>query len=429
VSGRIAVTGLGWVTPLGHDLEGVFAALAAGRSGLRSPSRQGGGVPPVHAVGEVLSADLEALRHQDPEAAATGDPRVLFAAAAARRAWADAGLDTARTAGRLGRGGVALASGPGVHRIEDAARGLDPAGRFDVARFHRTLGEHAADSNLRHGAGSPAVFLARRVGAQGPVFAPVTACAAGAQAIGLALRALRAGEVDWMLAGGADSRVASLGLVWFVLLGAAAGSDGPPTEACRPFDRRRTGVVVGEGAAVAVLETEEHARARGARIRAELVGYGASLDAYRATAPCPDGRGAAQAMARALEDGGLAPEDVDLVNAHGTGTKRNDPAEVAAIKTVFGAHARRLVVPGLKSMLGHMLSASAAVAFASTVLSVERDLVPPTATLREPDPLCDLDHVAGTARQVPVRAALVNAFAFGGNNAVLALRKWTGGGR
>lgn len=429
MSGRVVVTGLGWVTPLGHDLEGVFAALAAGRSGLRAPSRQAGGVPPVHAVGEVPSGELEALRTEDPEAAVTGDPRVLYAAAAARRALADAGLDTALALERAGRSGVALASGPGVHRIEDAARGLDAAGRFDAARFHATLGEHASDSNLRHGAASPAAFLARRVGARGPVFAPVTACAAGAQAIGLALRALRAGEVDWMLAGGADSRVTSLGLVWFVLLGAAAASEGPPAEACRPFDRRRTGVVVGEGAAVAVLETEEHARTRGACIRAELVGYGSSLDAYRATAPCPDGRGAAQAMARALQDGGLSPKDVDLVNAHGTGTKRNDPAEVAAIKTVFGTHARRLVVPGLKSMLGHMLSASAAVAFASTVLSVERDLVPPTATLREPDPLCDLDHVAGAARRREVRAALVNAFAFGGNNAVLALRKWDGGRR
>ncbi len=429
MSARVVVTGLGWVTPLGHDLEGVFAALAAGRSGLRAPSSQAGGLPPVHAVGEVPAADLEALRAEDAQAAAGGDPRLLFAAAAARRALADAGLDGAPARGRAGRGGVALASGPGVHRIEDAARGLDPAGRFDAQRFHATLSEHAADSNLRHGASSPAAFLARRVGARGPVFAPVTACAAGAQALGLALRALRAGEADWMLAGGADSRVASIGLVWFVLLGAAAAPDGPPAEACRPFDRRRTGVVVGEGAAVAVLETEAHARARGARIRAELVGYGASLDAYRATAPCPDGRGAAQAMSRALEDGGLSPEDVDLVNAHGTGTKRNDPAEVAAVKTVFGAHARRLVVPGLKSMLGHMLSASAAVAFASTVLSVERDLVPPTATLREPDPLCDLDHVAGVGRRLEVRAALVNAFAFGGNNAVLALRKWTGGAR
>jgi 3-oxoacyl-[acyl-carrier-protein] synthase II len=176
-----------------------------------------------------------------------------------------------------------------------------------------------------------------------------------------------------------------------------------------------------------VLEAEEHARARGARIRAELCGYGASLDAYRATAPCPDGRGAAQAMAQALRDAGLAPEAVGLVNAHGTGTKRNDPAEVAAIKTVFGAHARRLAVPGLKSMLGHLLSASAAVACASSVLSLETGRVPPTATLHEPDPACDLDHVPRVAQQRALQAALVNAFAFGGTNAVLALRRWDGG--
>lgn len=422
---RVVVTGLGVVTPLGHDLEQVQAALVAGRSGVRAPARYAAFHPPVSAVGEVSPVDVETLRAEDPEAAATGDLRTLFAACAARRALADAGLLAgAQTA--PARGGVALASGPGVHRIEDAALWLDREGRAEPGALQRARGHLAADSVLRHGAASPAALLARRHGLAGPILAPITACAAGNQALGLALRALRRGEADWMLAGGADARVAPLGLVWFVLLGAAAAFEGPPAEACRPFDRRRSGVVLGEGAALAVLETEEHARARGARIRAELAGYGASLDAYRATAPCPDGRGAAQAMAAALADAGLAPEDVDLVSAHGTGTKRNDPAEVAALKTVFGAHARRLAVPGLKSMLGHLLAASAPVAFASSVLSVERDVVPPTAHLREPDPACDLDHVPLVASHRPVRAALVNAFAFGGTNACVAVRRYRG---
>jgi 3-oxoacyl-[acyl-carrier-protein] synthase II len=425
VSGRVVVTGLGWVTPLGEGLDEVFGALCAGRSGLVTPTRSGVPAPHLAAVGEVPEALRARLAARDPEAAAVGDPRTLYAAAAARAAWADAGF----AGPPAGRGGVAIASGPGVLRVEDLARGIDAHGAPDAALFHAHLHEHASDSNLKHAAHGPAAFVAARHGATGPVFAPITACAAGAQAIGLALRALRAGEVDWMLAGGADVRVDSIGLVWFSLLGASAQPDGPPAEACRPFDRRRTGVVVGEGAAVVLLETEAHARARHARVRAELAGYGASLDAFRATAPHPDGRGAAQAMAAALADAGLAPRDVDLVNAHGTGTKRNDPAEVAALKTVFGPEARRLAVPGLKSMIGHLLSASAPVAFVSTVLSLERRLVPPTATLREPDPLCDLDHVPGTARALDVRAALVNAFAFGGNNAVLALKRAPGGAR
>lgn len=422
---RAVITGLGWVTPLGDGLRDTFEALCAGRSGLVAPTRHGGGTPPVGAAGEVPAAVRERLAAADPAADAVGDPRTLYAAHAARAALADAGLSPAPGA----RAGVALASGPGVHRIEDLALGLDAQGRLDIVAYARSLPSHAPDSNLRHGAHGPAAFLASRHGLDGPVLAPVTACAASGQALGLALRAVRAGEVDWMLAGGADSRVTSIGLCWFALLGAAASAEGPPSEACKPFDRRRSGVVVGEGAAVLVIESEEHARARGARIRAELCGYGASLDAYRATAPCPDGRGAAQAMARALQDANLAPEEVGLVNAHGTGTKRNDPAEVAAIKAVFGAQARRLAVPGLKSMLGHLLSASAAVACASSVLSLETGRVPPTATLHDPDPACDLDHVARVAQQRDLRAALVNAFAFGGNNAVLALRRWDGGRR
>jgi 3-oxoacyl-[acyl-carrier-protein] synthase II len=451
VTRRVVVTGLGWVTPLGFGLEHVHESLVAGRSGVRTPAREVRGTPPVHAVGEVSAEDLAALARAHPEAAATGDVRTLFAASAAADALADADVGAARkladadvgAARRLtdahvgaarkltdaglaaGRGGVALASGPGVHRVEDVHLGLDAAGAFDPVRFHAARDRWSADSLLRQGASAPAAALARAHGLTGPVFAPITACAGGNTALGLALRAIRAGEADWMLAGGADSRIASIGLVWFSLLGAGPLPDGPPSQACRPFDRRRGGAVTGEGAGVVVLESEEHALERGARIRAEIAGYGASLGAYRATAPCPDGRGAAQAMARALADAGLAPEDVDLVNAHGTGTKRNDPAEVAAIKTVFGAHARRLAVPGLKSMLGHLLAASAAVAFASSVLSVERDVVPPTSTLREPDPACDLDHVPRVAQRRPVRAALVNAFAFGGNNACVALRKWT----
>ena len=212
-----------------------------------------------------------------------------------------------------------------------------------------------------------------------------------------------------------------LGLVFFVLLGAAATEEGPA--ACRPFSRRRTGIVTGEGAGIAVLEAEEHAIARGARIYGEVAGYGASFDAYRVTAPDPAGRGAAQAMAKALLDARMSPDEVDYVSAHATGTKLNDPAEAKAIRTVFGARTDHVAVSSGKSMMGHLLAAAGAVSFASAVLSVARDAIPPTINLEPVDPTCALDHVTGAARKTPVRAALVNALAFGGHNATIALRK------
>lgn len=421
MSRRVVVTGLGVATPLGCNLEDVWRRLLAGESGVTAPIRHGGEQPPEGAVGEIRPDDLDRLRAEHPEAAAVGEMRTLFGVASGTRAVLDAGLET----GPHPRAASIIGSGPGVHRLEDIDRWLDEEGRFDTVGMGRETERVNSESLIRNAAEQPATILARLYGLGGPVYAVTTACSAANQALGLAFRAVRRGEIPWAVAGGTDGMVNPMGLVFFVLLGASARADADPSTACRPFDRRRTGLVMSEGAGCAVVEELDHARARGARIYAEVVGYGASMDAYRTTAPWRDGRGAAVAMASALHDGGLRPEDVDYVTAHGTGTKRNDPAEAQAIRTVFGAHADSLAVSSIKGALGHLLAGAGGVSFACAALACDRDIVPPTANLEEPDAACDLDFVRGAGgRRQPVRVALNNAFAFGGQNSCIALRKY-----
>jgi 3-oxoacyl-[acyl-carrier-protein] synthase II len=419
---RVVVTGLGVVTPLGIDVETVWRRMLAGTNAVAAPRRLGPWHPPTRAVGEVAAEDLARLAEGFPEEAALEDPRTLYGVAAATAALEDAGLG-GDAPGRE-RAGVALASGPGVHRIEDLHRVLGADGRVDEERWIAEADAVHPESLVRSTVERPAARIARRFGLGGPVSAVTTACSAANQAIGAAFRAVRSGRAEWMVAGGSDSMLNPLGLVFFVLLGAASLEEHDPERACRPFDLRRTGLVQGEGAGCAVLESEEHALARGARIHAEVVGYGSTLDAYRTTAPHPDGRGAAEAMRRALSDAGLAPADVDFVNAHGTGTKRNDPAEARAIRSVFGGHP--VAVSSSKSMMGHLLAAAAGVAFAGTVLAVRDDVVPPTTNVTQPDPACALDLVVGASRRTTVRAALTNGLAFGGQNSCVAVAKHGG---
>jgi 3-oxoacyl-[acyl-carrier-protein] synthase II len=435
VSRRVVVTGLGVVTPLGCELEDFWRASLAGLSGVSGSRRFGAWKPPARAVGEVPDADVALLTREhdatrdldEPlerrDASATTDLRTIFAVAAARRALAHARMP----AGPHVRAGAAVASGPGAHRLEDFVRGTHPDGHFDAAGFARDPSSIHAGSLWRNAADRPATEIARRFGLGGPVLAVTTACASSLQAIGSALREIRSGRVDWMLAGGADSMVDPLGLVFFVLLGAAATEAGPA--ASRPFSRKRTGMVTGEGAGIAVLESEEHAIARGATILCEVAGYGSSLDAYRVTAPLPDGAGASRAMSKALADGAMDAREVDLVSAHATGTKLSDTAEATAIRTVLGDRADSVAVLSSKSAMGHLLAAAGSVAFAGAVLAVARDVVPPTINLNpsEVDPACALDHVLGGPRATPVRSALVNALAFGGHNATIALRKHRAG--
>jgi 3-oxoacyl-[acyl-carrier-protein] synthase II len=266
--------------------------------------------------------------------------------------------------------------------------------------------------------------IAMRIGARGPNYATTSACASGAHAIGEALVLIRDGRQDVMLAGGAEAPVCLLGVGGFSSMRALATNfNEEPARASRPFDAQRDGFVIAEGAGVIVLEEIEHARRRGARIYAEVTGYGATCDAYHMTQPAPEGAGAAECMARALEDAGLPPTAIGYINAHGTGTPFNDESETLAVKRVFGEHAARLPVSSTKSMTGHLLGAAGTVEAAYTVLALSRGVLPPTINLEHPDPICDLDYVPNEARRVQVDAALSNSFGFGGTNAVLIFRR------
>jgi 3-oxoacyl-[acyl-carrier-protein] synthase II len=401
---RVVITGIGVVTPLGTGRERLWQALLAGRCGTGPVESFDTAAYRVRRGAEVKGFRPEPyVRRLDP----AGLGRTAqFAIAAARLALADAGLD-----GRPWdpeRVGVSLGTTSGepgvIERLNDGLLGGDgeAAGRRFLAAYpcHTIAGHVAAELEL---GGVNAVLPA--------------ACAAGNYALAHAYDALRAGTADVMLAGGADSfsRITYTG---FARLGAIA------PDRCRPFDRRRDGMIPGEGAAVLVLERATEATRRGARVFAEVAGYGISCDAFHMTGMHPDGLGAARAMERALADGGCRPEDVSYVSAHGTGTPMNDRVETAAIKRVFGAAAYRIPVSSVKSMLGHAMGAASALEAAVCALAAFTDRVPPTIHLEEPDPECDLDYVPNRARDCRVRVALNNAYGFGGNNSSLLLRKW-----
>jgi 3-oxoacyl-[acyl-carrier-protein] synthase II len=421
----VVVTGLGVVTSLGLDLEENWEKALAGVSGCAAPSAAESAHAPVPAVGAVTDADWKRIADAFPEEAEReGERRTLFALCAAQSALRDAGVEGA-SPGRE-RFGVLLAAGLGVNRLEDIHRWLTPDGGFDVARFGREYPHAHRESILRNPSHRPSALIARRFNLGGLNATVTSACASATQAIGLAHRTVQRGDADLIVAGGADSMLNPVGLVFFVLLQAAAAASGTPETICRPFDRKRSGLVMGEGAGFAVIEEEAHARKRGARIYAEMSGYGSSMDAYQLTAPHPQGDGAVLAMQRALEDARLAPDDVDYINAHGTGTKLNDAAETFAIKWVFGDWAHKLAVSSSKSLIGHLLAASGGPEFVFTVLTVRRDRIHPTINLTHPDPKCDLDYVPQTQRSRTVRAALSNSFGFGGQNASVLVKKYRG---
>jgi len=420
VSGRrVVVTGLGLVTPLGLGLEENWRRALAAESGIRELAARGWRGCPTRAAGTIADDDWRQIVTAFPEEAqAAGERRTLFALHAAEAALADAGVT-----GGGRRHGVVLGAGLGIVPLADLARWLDADGRFDEERLAATLESVSAESLLRNPSDRPAALIARRFSLGGVNATVTTACASATHAIGTAYRMIRRGDADLVVAGGADSMINPVGLVYFVLLGAAATAKGHPATLCCPFDRRRSGLVMGEGAGVAVLEAAEHAAARGARPRAEVAGFGASLDGYRVTAPEPGGEGAARAMRAALADAGLAPGEIDYINAHGTGTRLNDIAETTAIKEVFRGHAASVAISSSKSLIGHLLAACGGPEFAFTVMAVQHDVVHPTLNLTHPDPRCDLDYVPLVARRLPVRAALSNSFGFGGENACLAVRK------
>ena len=408
---RVAVTGVGVVTPIGIGKDRFWNALLEGRSGVRRIQSFDPTPFPTQIAAEVH--DFDPLDFMDRKEARRNDRFVQFAIAATRMALEDA--DFRITPENRDRVGVVLGSGiGGANTWEEQHRVLLERGPDRVSPFFIPM----LISNMAAGMVS-IVF-----GARGPNTSVVTACATGGHCIGDAFKIIQRGDADAMIAGGTEAAITALSIAGFCSMKAMSTRNHEPERAVRPFDRDRDGFVMGEGAGVVILEDLERARARGARIYCEVVGYGMSGDAYHITQPDPEGEGAAQSMARCLEDAGLSPQEVDYINAHGTSTPYNDKFETLAIKRVFGDHAYRLAVSSTKSMTGHLLGAAGGVELIACALSVHEGVLPPTINYETPDPDCDLDYVPNRARPAPVRVALSNAFGFGGHNCTLAVRRF-----
>ena len=408
---HIVVTGLGAVTPLGNDVPTLWEGLLAGRSGVGPITLFDPSHLEVRIAAEVKDFDPVALFGR--REARRNDRFTLFALEAARQAVDDAGLQLEGGDGR--EVGVLIGSAiGGILTLLENYDVLQTSGPRRVSPFMVPM--------MMPNAASAAVAIT--YGLRGPNLCVASACATGSHAIGEAAEVIRRGHAEVMICGGSDAVIASLSLSAFKNMGAVSTRNDEPERASRPFDAGRDGFVMGEGAGVLVLESLEHARQRGARIYCELVGYGATADAYHITAPDETGQGAAWAMERALHSAGLAPEEVDYVNAHGTSTLLNDRVETLAIRTVFGPHADRLAVSSTKSMVGHLMGAAGAVEAIACVKSLETGWVHPTINHEMPDPECDLDYVPNQARRLESRVVLSNSFGFGGHNGCLIFRRW-----
>jgi 3-oxoacyl-[acyl-carrier-protein] synthase II len=407
---RVVVTGLGLLTPLGNDVATNWQNLCAGRSGITAITRFDARDLPVRIAGEVRNFDpCTYIERRDVRKM---DPFIHYAIAAVQMAADDARLTIDSASSE--RVGVVVGVGMGgIATIEEYHRTFMDSGVKRITPFFipRLI------ANMAPGQ------IAIRMGAKGVNYATASACASGSHAIGEAYRLIRFGVQDVMLTGGAEAAVAPLGIGGFAVMRALSVRNHEPERASRPFDRERDGFVIGEGAGMLVLESRDAAMSRGARIYAEIIGYGANADAYHITMPAPEGEGAARCMRLALADGEIDPLEVGYINAHGTSTPYNDANETFAIKRLFGEHAARIAVSSTKSMTGHMLGAAGAVEAVYTVLAIHHGILPPTINYEYPDPDCDLDYVPNRARAATVRVALSNSFGFGGTNACLAFRK------
>ena len=409
---RVVVTGLGAVTPIGNDVAQYWEGLSSGRNGVAAITLFDASRHACRFAAEVKGFDPTGFL--EPKEAKRWDRFCQFGVVAAKQAVADAGLciDAANTH----RVGVSIGSGVGgLLMMETQAHVLADRGPDRVSPFCVPM----MIPNMATG------LAAIALGARGPSSAVATACAAGSNAIGDAYRTIQLGLADAMVCGGAESAITPLGVAGFASAKALSFRNDDPATASRPFDLERNGFVIGEGAGVLVLESLEHAQARGARILAEVVGYGTTCDAHHITAPAPGGVGGAEAIRLALADARLEPEDVDYVNAHGTSTQANDSNETAAIKAALGEHARHTPVSSTKSMTGHLLGGSGGIEAVASILAIGHNLVPPTINYHTPDPACDLDVVPNQAREHDVHVVLSNSFGFGGHNVCLAFRRMT----
>jgi 3-oxoacyl-[acyl-carrier-protein] synthase II len=410
---RVVVTGLGAFTPVGNNPTDFFKNICEGVSGIATVTRFDPSRVPSKIGGEVKNFDPVACGIEKRDVKKM-DTFVQYAVAASLQAVADAKLDMERE--DKNRVGVLIGSGIGglPVLVEQHTRLLEKGpGRVSPFLIPMMIIDMAA--------GMVSIYLK----AKGPNTATVSACASGAHAIGEAMRWIQKGEADVVIAGGTEACITELGYAGFCnMMALCMNSNENPTRASRPFDKNRSGFVMGEGAGIVVLESLEHARSRGARIYAEAVGYGSTSDAYHMTTPAEDGEGAARSMKAALKDAGLKPEQVDYINAHGTSTQYNDKFETMAIKTVFQEHARRVPISSTKSTTGHLLGAAGGIEFVACVLALKEGVLPPTINLETPDPDCDLDYIANQKRLVPVNVCLSNSLGFGGHNVSLVVQKF-----
>jgi 3-oxoacyl-[acyl-carrier-protein] synthase II len=421
---RVVVTGIGVVAPNGIGRHEFCEAIFEGRSGVDYIRSFDTGGLDIKIAGEVRDFDVLPYLGEHKKSLKLMSRAVQFAVGAAAMAVEDAGLDTKEL--DPSRFGVCMGTGITPVDVSELVtpilQSVGQDGTFDIGRFAQARSESIFPLwLLQHLPNMAAAHISILHHAMGPNNTIVTACAAGTQAVGEAFRLIARGDTEVMLTGGCDSRLDPQLLVAYSAMKAVSQSLRPPAEVSRPFDAERDGFVLGEGAAVLVLERYERARLRGAPMYAEITGYGSSFDAFGITRPEPEGRGAALSMSAALREARLDPADIDYINAHGTSTKLNDLMETVAVKRVFGHRAGSIPISSQKSMIGHLIGASGAVEAAATALSLERGVVPPTINLATPDPDCDLDYVPNTSREMPLRTALSNSFGFGGQNASLVM--------
>ena len=408
---RVVVTGMGVLAPNGNNVSEYWNALTAGQSGIDHITYFDTTDFPVKIAGELSNFDPE--QYFERKEVRKLDPFSVYALVASNEAIQMSGLDAGgfdpQRAGVMlgcGIGGITTILAEHVVLQNRGARRISP---FFVTKLIANIagGQIAIKWDLR-----------------GPNQTVTSACASATDAIGLALRLIQSGSADIMVAGGTEASICDLPLAGFSTIRALCNAADPPQSASRPFDKDRGGFVMGEGAGILVLETEKHAQSRGATIIGELAGYGSTNDAFHVTQPAEGGAGAVKAMQLAIEDAGAEPEEVDYINAHGTSTPYNDKNETAAIKTVFGDHARKLKISSTKSMTGHLLGASGGIEAIAALKTIEKQTIPPTINYTTPDPDCDLDYVPNTAEETQVNSVLSNTFGFGGHNAVVFMRKW-----
>jgi 3-oxoacyl-[acyl-carrier-protein] synthase II len=407
---RVVVTGLGIVSPLGTGLKKNWEAVCAGHSGIRKITRFDASLFTSQIAGEV--PDFKSEDWLDKQQARRFDIFIHYALAAARMAMEDSALKideiNAQKVGCItgtGLGGLAMLEEYHQILVEKGPKRISP---FFIPGII---------ANMVPG------LIAIEFGARGPNQSIETACTSSCHAIGEAFRYIREGRVDAMISGGTEAVISPLALGGFCAMRALSTRNDQPEKASRPFDKDRDGFVIGEGAGILILEEMEQAKARGAKIYAELVGYGLSADAYHITAPDPEGKGAIACMRMAIDDAGLKPEDIDYINAHGTSTDLNDASETKGIKAVFGKHAYKLAVSSTKSMTGHLLGGAGGIEAIFSVMAIKNSLIPPTINYETPDPACDLDYVPNKARAAKVRTALSNSFGFGGTNGSLLFKE------